>query len=473
MRIRQSRRPRGPRRPDRHSLRFPGTAAYHRGGGEQGVRRGRSTRRGRSIRRIRPAVAALGALALAAGPVLAGCGGSYDDGSRGPVRLTWYVYNESSGSFAKAAADCSAASKGRYTIGVNVLPNDSDGQRQQLVRRLAAEDSSMDILTLDVTWTAEFAEAGWIVPFPAADAKRLTDGMLPVAVETATWDDRLYAVPLNTNAQLLWYRKDLVPNPPKTWDAMLADAKRLAAEGKPHYVEVQGAQYEGYTVLFNSLVASAGGRILSDDGAQVVLGPPAGKAVEAIRALAHSPAADPSWSNQKEDDNRLAFETGSAAFQLNYPFIYPSAKQNNPKLAEQIGWTQWPTLVAGQPSHTTVGGYNLAIGAHSRHRAEAAAAIECMTSRDNQIRTAIDGGLAPTLEELYTDQKFIDGGYPFAAAIYEALQNASVRPKTPAYQSVSLQIAHTLSPPSSASPRRLGDLRGAISDAIESKGLVP
>ena len=414
----------------------------------------------------------MGALVLAAGPVLAGCGGS-GDGRGGPARLTWYVYNESSGSFAKTAADCSAASKGQYTISINVLPNDSDGQRQQLVRRLAAGDSSMDILALDVTWTAEFAEAGWIVPFPAAQAKRLTAGMLPVAVQTGTWDNQLYAVPLNTNAQLLWYRKDLVPNPPRTWDEMLADARRLAAAGKPHYVEVQGAQYEGYTVLFNSLVASAGGQILSADGTKVVLGPPAEKAVEAIRALAHSPAADPSWSNQKEDDNRLAFETGSAAFQLNYPFIYPSAKQNNPKLAEQIGWTQWPTLVPGRPSHTTVGGYNLAIGAYSRHRVEAAAAISCMASRDNQIRTATAGGLAPTLKDLYTDQQFINGGYPFAAAIYEALQNASVRPKTPAYQSVSLQIAHTLSPPSSASPGRLGDLRGAISDAIESKGLVP
>ncbi|WP_101832924.1 ABC transporter substrate-binding protein [Frankia canadensis] len=413
-------------------------------------------------------------MALVAGAALAGCGSSGGGGDgRGAAALNWYVYNESSGSFAKAAADCSAASNGRYRISINVLPNDSDGQRQQLVRRLAAQDSSMDILTLDVTWTPEFAEAAWVEPFDQAESTRLTDGMLPVAVQTGTWDNQLYAVPLNTNAQLLWYRKDLVPRPPKTWDEMLADAKRLAAQGRPHYVEVQGAQYEGYTVLFNSLVASAGGQILSDDGTRVALGPPAEKAVEAIRALAHSPAADPSWSNQREDDNRLAFETGSAAFQLNYPFIYPSAKQNNPKLAAQIGWTQWPTLVPGQHSHSTIGGYNLAVGAYSHHRAEAAAAIGCLTGRQNQIRTAIDGGLPPTLKDLYTDRKFIDGGYPFAPAIHEALQNASVRPRTPAYQSVSLQIAHILSPPTSVSVGRLADLRGAISDALDSKGLVP
>lgn len=423
--------------------------------------------------RARGVAATLGALTLAAWPALAGCGGPAGTDGAGPVRLTWYVYSEPSGSFARAAAACSAASDGRYTIKVSWLPTDSDGQRQQLVRRLAADDSSLDILALDVTWTPELAEAGWIVPFAPADARRLTEGMLPVTVTTGTWDGRLYAVPLSTNVQLLWYRTDLVEQPPQTWDEMIAAARRLAEQGRPHYVEVQGAQYEGYTVLFTSLVASAGGQVLTDDGTAVVLGEPAERAVAAIRALADSPAADPSWSTQRENDNRLAFEAGTAAFQLNYPFVYPSAWQNDPELARRIGWAQWPTLIPGRHSRTTIGGFNLAIGAHSRHRTEAAAAIECLTSRENQIRTAIDGGLPPTIEDLYTDQELIDGGYPFAAAIHEALRHATVRPRTPAYQSVSLQIAHTLSPPSSASPGRLRELRKTISDALQSKGLVP
>lgn len=410
-------------------------------------------------------------VAVCAVVALVGCGASGP--VRGPVTVRWYVYNESSGSFAKAAADCSAGSHGAYRIAISVLPNDADGQREQLVRRLAAQDSSMDVLALDVTWTAEFAEAGWIVPFDAASARAITAGTLPVAVRTGSWRGRLYAAPLNTNAQLLWYRKDLVARPPATWAQMLAQARALAAAGKPHLVEVQGAQYEGYTVLFNSLVASAGGSILSADGTRVALGEPARRAVEAIAALAHSGAADPSWSNQREDDNRLAFETGSAAFQLNYPFIYPSARANAPDLVGRIGWAQWPSLVAGQPSHTTVGGYNLAVSSYSRHPGQARAAIGCLRGRANQIRTAVDGGLAPTLEALYSDRAFVEGGYPFAAAIYTALRNASVRPQTPAYQSVSLQIADRLSPPRSASVSALGGLRGAIEDALDSKGLVP
>ena len=43
------------------------------------------------------------------------------------------------------------ASGGKYTISINTLPTDADGQRQELVRRLAAKDSSIDIIGMDVT----------------------------------------------------------------------------------------------------------------------------------------------------------------------------------------------------------------------------------------------------------------------------------------------------------------------------------
>jgi len=48
---------------------------------------------------------------------------------------------------------------------------------------------------------------------------------------------------------------------------MIAMAVALAKQGKPHYVEIQGNQYEGITVWFNSLLASAGGSVLTPDGA--------------------------------------------------------------------------------------------------------------------------------------------------------------------------------------------------------------
>ena len=104
-------------------------------------------------------------LALAAVIMLAACGGAGDQSTGGAPTLNWYIFPEPSGSFTAAAAECSAASNGEYTIAIQDLPSGADDQREQLVRRSAAEDSSLDILGLDVVWEAEFAEAGWIQPW--------------------------------------------------------------------------------------------------------------------------------------------------------------------------------------------------------------------------------------------------------------------------------------------------------------------
>ncbi len=90
-------------------------------------------------------------------------------------------------------------------------------------------------MTLDVVWTAEFAEAGWALPLPDDVAAEVSNGTLEGPLESAKWQDQLYAAPLNTNTQLLWYRKDLMPDgqPPQTWDQMIDISEGLAAEGAP------------------------------------------------------------------------------------------------------------------------------------------------------------------------------------------------------------------------------------------------
>ena len=125
------------------------------------------------------------------------------------------------------------------------------------------------------------------------------------------------------------------------------------------------------------------------------------------------------------------------------------------------------------PSRPPVGGIDLAVSAFSRHKQQAFDAITCLRNSQNQLRNAVKGGLPPTLASLYKDPRLINGGYPFAAEILDSLQRGGVRPKTPAYQSVSIAMSSTLYPPSTAGPGKLTQLRGQLQDAIDSKGLIP
>jgi multiple sugar transport system substrate-binding protein len=409
---------------------------------------------------------------MLASTALAACS-SATAATGGPATLNFYNFNDPSGAVQTAVTDCTEQSHGKYVITYNKLPSSADDQRLQLVRRLAAGDTSMDILGLDVTWEAEFAQAGWILPWTGAYKQQAEKGTLAVPLETATWNNQLYAVPYNSNTQLLWYRSDLVKTPPTTWDQMIADAEKLAKEGQPHYIEVQGAQYEGTTVWFNTLVASAGGSILTPNGEQAALGQPAVTALGIMKKLATSPAADPSLPVQMEDQNRLAMEAGTAAFELNYPFVYPSMKASEHAMFAHFKWALYPGVKAGEPAHVTIGGIDMAISKYSPHPDLAFQAALCLRDPQNQLNAAVLGGLPPTLGSLYYDPALF-AAYPFHADILTALETASVRPKTPAYQNVSIVISHNVSPPAGINPTGTEQaLVGQVNDALQSKGLIP
>ena len=415
--------------------------------------------------RLGSSITAVTAL-LATVTLAVGCG-SDDGGSGGAKTINLWVFNEPSGSFTNAAKRCSDASDGKYVVKFNALSNNADAQRQALVRRLAAEDESIDIMGMDVIWTAEFAEAEWLQEWTGSAADEIKQGTLRGPLETATYQGKLWAAPANTNTQLLWYRKDLVKDPATTWDGLIKQAEGLKEAGQ---IEVQGAQYEGVVVWFNSLVAGAGGTLIESN--KTTPSPAWDRGAQIMKQLADSSAADPSISATKEDQARAAFESGDAAFQINYPFVYPSAKEGNPEVFKNMGWKIYPRTDADKPAKAPIGGINWGVSAYSKNPQESLDAAACLRNEENQREAAVKGGLPPTLSKLYDDPSF-KKDYPFADEIRESVDTGAVRPQTPAYADVSLAIAKTVSPPSGIELKGFTpDLTTKLNDALESKGLI-
>lgn len=69
-------------------------------------------------------------------------------GESGPPVLTWYT-NPDAGGQARIAQECTDAAGGEYVIETAGLPREASAQRDQLARRLAAQDSSIDLMSLD------------------------------------------------------------------------------------------------------------------------------------------------------------------------------------------------------------------------------------------------------------------------------------------------------------------------------------
>ncbi len=465
------------------------------------------------MRARRLCAAALAALTTAS--VVTACG----SGGGGTV-INYYTPANEMATFTAVAKRCNEQLGGRFTIQQISLPKGADDQRLQLARRLTGNDKSLDVMALDVVWTAEFAEAGWALPLsedPSGQAEAdATSNTLPGPLETAKWQDKLYAVPITTNTQLLWYRADLMEDPPTTWDAMVAEATRLHAAGEPSWIAVQGKQYEGLMVWFNTLLQSAGGQVLSDDGKAVTLTDTPEhraatvKALQIIKSVATAPGADPSVTQTDETTARLALEQGKAALEVNWPYVLPSLLENavkggvtflplndDPALADSIndvgtfsptdeqfkaaydaskkvfGFAPYPGVQPGERAKVTLGGLNLAVGKNSQHKAEAFEAIRCLRNLENQKYTSIEGGLPAVRASLYDDPEFQEK-YPQYEIIRDQLTDAAVRPATPVYQAVSTRISVTLAPITDIDPERTADeLTEQVQKAIDGKGLIP
>jgi multiple sugar transport system substrate-binding protein len=410
--------------------------------------------------------------ALSSLALLGACGGSDDGG--GPTTVNWFVQIQPGGSFQEVAQRCTEESNGRYEIDFELLPTDASDAREQLVRRLGAEDSTIDVLGMDVVWTAEFANAGWLREWTGQQAQQVTRGVFDSAAETARFEGKLYGAPFNSNTQLLWYRTDEVKQPPTTWDEMIDEAEKIGPDAG--VIQVQSNRYEGFTAWFNALLESAGGQILSGPETVDLPEGPTDEALAVMGRLAGSPAAASDIDTSTEDTARLGFEAGNSAFMVNYTFAYASAQANAPEVAKNIGFAKYPRVVEDKPSRPPLGGFNLGVSAFSEHPEEAFDAAACLSGPDSQLTATELDGLPPSNQTLYTD-KVVKKAFPgFADLVERSIDAAGPRPATAAYQDVSLAIQRALHPPGKIDPDDptpiYEELRSDVEDAVKREGLL-
>ena len=412
------------------------------------------SRRGRS-RRLAGAAAAV---VLSSG--LAACGGG--DGGGGTPTLTWYI-NPDTGGQAEIASRCSEASGGAYQIEVSQLPRTSEGQREQLVRRLAAQDSSIDLMSLDVVFAPELAQAGFLAPVPSDVATRVSEGVFPGSLETATWDDELVAVPFWANTQLLWYRKSVAEaagldmTQPVTWEQLIA-----AAQDQGKILSAQGRRSESLTVWLNALIESAGGHIIDQnstnpDDIQLGLDSAAGqRAAEVMHEVAVSGVVGPAFTTSSEDTSASQFESADAGFMVNWPYVWAQAQTKvesgtlEQSVPDDYGWTLYPRVDAGTPSAPPLGGINLGVSSASRYVDFAYEATECITSDENQAYYMNTNGNPASSAAVYDDPE-VQQVYPMADPLRESLAAAAPRPLSPYYSEVTGGLQRADPPPTSVS----------------------
>jgi len=410
-----------------------------------------------------------------AASVLSAC----SSGSSGPPTLTWYI-NPDNGAQATLAKQCSDASQGHYKITTNILPNDASQQRQQLVTRLAAKDSSIDLMSLDPVFVSEFAEAGFLADVPQQYQSEFTKDIVKSAVQASTWKGKLVAAPFWANTQLLWYRKSLAKSAGLDMSKSVTWEQIINAAAKAHKtVGVQANLYEGYTVWINALIASAGGEIVKNPGAiakdlQLGLDTPAGiQAAKIIQNVVRKGVGGPSLSTNQESQSLTLFEKApTSGFLVNWPYTWAQlAADKVPFRDNDVGWTFYPESVAGKQSRPPFGGIEIGVGKFTKHDSAAFEAVNCLRNAEHQTQYMVDSGNPSANTTSYADPR-IKKAFPMASLIQQSLQRAAPRPQTQYYGDLSTALQESFSPPNSVTSSTPKQAQGFIMQVLKGEKLL-
>ncbi|HYL43006.1 MAG TPA: ABC transporter substrate-binding protein [Ktedonobacteraceae bacterium] len=380
---------------------------------------------------------ALGLSSTAAGTLLEGCGGSGSTNGGGQTtNIVWQTENDNSGTYPALVDAYNKSNKDNVHVTWHNGPSGTGDILTIYDNTLRARSGSIDVMSIDVVYPAEFASQGWTVPldskWPASDRANYLQG----PIKSCTYNGQVVAAPLRTDLGVLYYRTDIISTPPNTWNDLASMAKSNASKAKYGYVW-QGSQYEGLVCDFSEVLQGYGGTVLDpNDSKKVTVNSPEG--VQALTEMVSwvGTISPTSITTFTEEPARQAFQNGDAIFMRNWPYAYSLGNASGSKVAGKFDIHSMPYGGSNTVGHSCVGGWNMAINAFSKNPDASWSFMKYMLGPDAQKQLAIKGSFTPALQSVYDDAD-VKAKQPLFTKLQPILQNSLPRPVSPVYPDLS------------------------------------
>ena len=334
----------------------------------------------------------------------------------------------------------------RGVINLKVIrgPLETEAMSDLAISSLLLGKAPFDVLLMDVTWLPKYAAAGWMVPledyFNDNDINELATG----AREGNSYNDHLYRWPLTADMGLLYYRTDLMDQPPETPEDLILMSQSLQKHQKVDWGYVwQGRQYEGLSCVYLEMIDGFGGDWLQTSTNQIGLNSTPGvEAAAWLQDLIDQGVSPEAVTNYAESEALQSFKVGDSAFMRNWPYAWAELQKSDSAVKGNVGIT---TMVA-EPGHSTatLGSWGLAVLQGSSHVEASIEAIRFLTSESAQKELFLKYGYTPTQQRVFDDPKLLQES-PILAEFGKALKVAKPRPQTPLYAQISDVLQRQLS----------------------------
>ena len=321
-------------------------------------------------------------------------------------------------------------------------PLDTEAMSDLAIGSLLLGSTPYDLLLMDVSWTARYVAAGWLVPLEGLLGDDALDAMVPGARLGNAFGGHLWRMPLTGDTGLLYWRTDLMERPPRTTEELEQIARQLQRDGKVRWGYVwQGRQYEGLSCVMLEAIHAFGGRWWQPGegragGHTDLAGDGAVRAAAWLDSLVRTGVSPAAVADFAENEALQLFAAGDAAFLRNWPYAWREIEKGGGPVVGKVGVS--PVVSApGQTSGGTLGTWGLSLLKGSAHPQQAAEVIRWFTGPDTQKALVLDQGYAPTWAALYEDPE-LQRRHPLLEVQRQALaQGPLVRPLTPLYAQLS------------------------------------
>lgn len=326
------------------------------------------------------------------------------------------------------------------TVKRQEMPADTGASHDQYVTTFSSKSAEIDVFDADVIWPAEFAQAQYALEldrFIEADGINMDD-YFPGTVQSGNFNGRQYAMPKYTDAGLLFYRKDIVETPPKTWDELFDMASELKGkEGTEFGYLMQANQYEGLVCNAVEFIAAYGGQVVDENNEVVVNTPETVAGITKMVEFVNSDFVPSNILSFQETETNNAWVGGQSVFARNWPYMQSTSEDKEAsKVAGNVGFAVLPS--GDGTNAATLGGWMSMINRYSENQEAAWEFVKFMSGPEGQKISAVDGGRAPTIEALYDDEEVKEAAVLFSNEEFVAtLQNAVPRPVSPIYPEIS------------------------------------
>ncbi len=336
------------------------------------------------------------------------------------------------------------SNKSNVYLKVTRGPRETESVSDLAISSLLLGQSQYDSVLIDVTWLPKYAEAKWLSPLDSWFDQNEFNKIEKGAKRGNRYRGELYRWPFVADMGLLYWRTDLMNNPPKSANDLISISKDLQGRSKIKYGYVwQGRQYEGLSCVFVELISGFGGEWITNNG-QVKLNSIENKeAIRWLRTLIKEGVSPIAVTNFSEPEALQSFKSGESAFMRNWPYAWNELQKDDSYVKGKVGVT---TMISSPPNNptATLGSWGFSIMNSSPHPKETAEVIKYLTSNESQKFLYNNYGYTPTTSNVYQDPD-LEGSTQLLIQLKQGLDISKPRPMIANYAQVSNILQRHLS----------------------------